>query len=312
MSAPCPNPAGSGSARPPRRQRAFTLIELLVVIALIGVLTFVAVPAFKGFGQTNTLAAAQRQVQDDLALARQVAIKTRSPVYMVFFSPAADQTAKVAGVHNQLIALQGPGGTIGEFAANALRVMTNVIASSHSSYAFFAERNVGDQPGVARPRYLTAGGTLWKTLPDGVVFPEQMMFPYTSTASGALVFTNLQSKPVPFPLAPPFKELTTAQIDSISLYLPVLAFDAQGRCVRLDDSQVPRIPPSLTAQLRDGFVSIGLGSVFVPRDSIQTNSFDFGRAADVVETPRGNFTNTIFRVNGLTGRSKRLFWGTQP
>ena len=88
-----------------------------------------------------------------------------------------------------------------------------------------------------------------------------------------------------------------------------LAFDAQGRCVRLDDTVVP---PSLTAQLRDGFVSIGLGSVFVPRDSVSTNSFDFSRAADVVETPRGNFTNTIFRVNGLTGRSKRFFWGTQP
>ncbi len=312
MSAPCPNPAGSGRPLPPRRQRAFTLIELLVVIALIGVLTFVAVPAFKGFGQTNTLAAAQRQMQDDLALARQFAIKTRSPIYMVFFSPAADQTAKVAGVHNQLIALQGSGGTIGEFAANALRVMTNVIASSHSSYAFFAERNVGDQPGVARPRYLTAGGTLWKTLPDGVVFPEQMIFPYTTNASGGLIFTNLQAKPVPFPLAPPFKELTTAQLDSISLDLPVLSFDAQGRCVRLDDSQVPRVPPSLTAQLKPGFVSIGLGSVFVPRDGVQTNSFDFGRAADVVETPRGNFTNTIFRVDGLTGRSKRFFFGTQP
>ena len=294
---------------PPRRRSAFTLIELLVVIALIGVLTFVAVPAFKGFGQTNTLAAAQRQLQDDLALARQFAIKTRSPVYMVFFSPAANQTAKVAGVHNQLIALQNAGGTIGEFAANALRVMTNVIASSHSSYAFFAERNIGDQPGVARPRYLTAGGTLWKTLPDGVVFPEQMIFPYTTNASGGLVFTNLQVKPVPFPLTPPFNELSKVQTDQIRLSLPVLAFDAQGRCVRLDDTVVP---PSLTAQLRDGFVSIGLGSVFVPRDSVSTNSFDFSRAADVVETPKGNFTNTIFRVNGLTGRSKRFFWGTQP
>jgi prepilin-type N-terminal cleavage/methylation domain-containing protein len=33
---------------------AFTLVELLVVISLIGVLMFIAVPAFKGFGSSAT------------------------------------------------------------------------------------------------------------------------------------------------------------------------------------------------------------------------------------------------------------------
>src|SRR5262245_20767645 len=70
--------------------RAFTLTELLVVMSIIGLLTFIAMPAFRGFGQENTVGAAQRQVQDDLAFARLQAIRNRAPVYMVFFQPPFD------------------------------------------------------------------------------------------------------------------------------------------------------------------------------------------------------------------------------
>src|SRR5216683_1995816 len=66
---------------------AFTLIELLVVMAIIGLLAAVGLPALKGFGKGTGLAGAQRQLLDDLALARLRAISGRATIYMVFVPP---------------------------------------------------------------------------------------------------------------------------------------------------------------------------------------------------------------------------------
>jgi hypothetical protein len=92
-----------------------------------------------------------------------------------------------------------------------------------------------------------------------------------------------------------------------AILLPSLTFDAQGRCVRLAQGRP-------TTFLRDRYVAIGLGSVFLPKTGPDTNhlSFDFSRPVDVVETPRENYTNTIFRIASLTGRARRFTWGTAP
>src|SRR5881394_793496 len=66
---------------------AFTLIELLVVMAIIGLLAAIGLPAIKGFGKGTGMAGAQRQLLDDLALARLRAISGRTTVYMVFVPP---------------------------------------------------------------------------------------------------------------------------------------------------------------------------------------------------------------------------------
>src|SRR4029434_4147767 len=68
---------------------AFTLLELLVVLAIIGLLAAVTLPAMKGMRQSNALAAANRQLLDDLPGARQRAIKDGT-VVMVLFVPPAD------------------------------------------------------------------------------------------------------------------------------------------------------------------------------------------------------------------------------
>src|SRR6266581_9025829 len=77
--------AGAGRIR--MRYAAFTLIELLVVMAIIGLLAAIGLPALKGFGKGTGLAGAQRQLLDDLALARLRAISGRTTVYMVFVPP---------------------------------------------------------------------------------------------------------------------------------------------------------------------------------------------------------------------------------
>ena len=309
---------GSAAGRALPGRPAFTLLELLVVIALIATLTFVAVPAFKGFGQANNLAAAQRQLQDDLALARQLAIKHRAPVYMVFFAPdrtnadprLRDSATKLSSIHAALDQLDPS-----EFKEHALRVFTNVFAGQYASYAFYSEGKVGDQPyldsadgstDLRRGRYLTVGGTIWRTLPDGIVFPPGLHSLLTTPIS-----TNLLVKAVPFPLAPdpgdPNKSLNTALYQ---LNLPAIAYDALGRSMRVDGKgQI-----DVTAAPQDQFVSIGIGSVFVPHDPVFTNNYDFNAVSDrvLVIAPKDNYTNTIFRVTGLTGRARRFYWGTQP
>jgi hypothetical protein len=121
---------------------------------------------------------------------------------------------------------------------------------------------------------------------------------------GVPVSTNLDLKAVPFPVAP---EPSLRTVSMPSMLLPALTFDAQGRSVRLAQGRP-------TQFLRDRYIAIGLGSVFLAKTGPDTNhlSFDFTRPADVVQTPRDNYTNSIFRITSLTGRARRFPWGTAP
>ena len=102
--------AMTGKAKHPRTAgvgllgRAFTLVELLVVIAIIGILSAGSLPAIRALTQSNTLAAGNRQMLDELAFARQSAIAGRRTVFLVFVPPTVlSQVARVESAPTTLL-----------------------------------------------------------------------------------------------------------------------------------------------------------------------------------------------------------------
>ena len=141
------NAPSSGPHLPAFPTAGFTILELLIVIAIIGFLAAVALPSLKGITKSNVMVNATRQLVDDLAYARQLALKERTTVHVIFVPPWVDQ-------YNPNVSSE-----------RDRRVWTNLLASPYSGYAIYAERTVGDQPGQAHHRYLTS----WKTLPEGIL-----------------------------------------------------------------------------------------------------------------------------------------------
>src|SRR5205807_8842575 len=94
-----------------KRHGAFTLIEMLVVIGIIGILAAIGLPAMKGIGQANVMAAANRQMLDDLTYARFRAISDRTKVYMVFVPPKVyERTQALADPRSRRIGTNLVGG----------------------------------------------------------------------------------------------------------------------------------------------------------------------------------------------------------
>jgi prepilin-type N-terminal cleavage/methylation domain-containing protein len=255
---------------------AFTLVELMVVIVIIGILASITVPALKGLGQANRTAAAQRQILDDLALARLRAINDRAPVYMVFVpvnvGDAFDRAKTTANTPQ----------------AKAERTqLTNLVNSAFSTYALIAERTAGDQPGRHTRRYITE----WRSLPEGTIFAPYKLLGRVPgaaneyTRSYAIAATNFSSlPPLPFPRS-----------KSDAFPLPYIAFNAQGQMM----SQ------------RDEIITLAKGSVFLSRNPDGTTPHK--ALADVqlttpIDAARAPQTQTnsyqFVRINWLTGRAR--------
>jgi len=178
------------------KEGAFTLLELLVVFVIIGILASITLPALKGIGQSNLTAAANRQLLDDLFLARQRAINERTTVYMVFVPPTIYR--KIDLERNNALDLIS---------------LTNLIGSQFTGYALIAARTVGDQPGRFTPRYLTG----WKILPDGMLFAPYKFDPRLQNHPNDYLRT-FSTNAVPFPNS-----------ESLPFGLPFIAFNAQGQ-----------------------------------------------------------------------------------
>ena len=134
---------------------AFTLRELLVVIGIIALLTSITLPAMKGLGRSATSKGATRQLMEDLRYARQIALRNRSTVYVVFTPTNIWDIIK--NVDSEMLPPRKKD--------PRLLSLTNMLEKQFSGYAVMSMRSVGDQPGQSHPNYLTE----WKKLPDGML-----------------------------------------------------------------------------------------------------------------------------------------------
>jgi prepilin-type N-terminal cleavage/methylation domain-containing protein len=255
-----------------RQFAAFTLLELLVVIAIIGILVAIALPNLGNF-KLNTMAAGTRQMLDDLARARQLAISQRTTVFMVFVPPGFWTRPGFVP------ALQQPA--------------FKLLDKQYVGYTFVSLRSLGDQPGQRTSRAYNT----WRTLPDGIIIhPDK--FGTTPPRDPVMWVTNRMANPalnevyaispfhytnsIPFPL-------------DTNIYLPYIAFNHQGQLVDAAENLVPE----------DELIPLGLGSVNIPRDP-NTKLPLTTVLPTVTETPVGNSTNqfNLVRIDKITGRAR--------
>jgi prepilin-type N-terminal cleavage/methylation domain-containing protein len=251
----------------PRGPIAFTLLELLVVLAIIGILAGITLPTIHAF-KPNPGAVAARQLLDDIARARQLAMSQRTTVFMVFL-PTNFYS----------------GSDLLKWTPDQINKAKRVIDKQLIGYTFVSLRSPGDQPGRAYPRYLSA----WRTLPEGSFIPLEKFRPrnqsfliYTNGGVAFQVFGFNRTNNIPFPT----EETLAASVSRPYIDFPYIAFNYLGQLVSGENEYIP----------------IAQGSVLFTRDP--TNGLGTW-PYQVNENPPGNTTNTfnLVSIDWLTGRA---------
>ena len=272
-------------------ESGFTLVELLVVISILGILAYLVTPAIKHFGKADATISASRQLLDDVARARQLAISQRTTVYMVFIptnfwaSTWMDADGNYTADWNSL-------------SPAAKTAASNLCDKQFTGYTFMAKGAMGDQPGNHKWHYLAP----WQNLPEGTFIAQAK---FTNSPDGPPEIVSDQSYPVfgfHYTNNIPFPAETNTCPPAILPYLPYIAFNYLGQ-LAFDGAN----PAD-----RDEYIPLAKGGVLLARDSV-TKALQLG-APDVMETPPGNSTNSaynIVHIDRLTGRAVLEFQKTQ-
>lgn len=267
--------------------RGFTLIELLTVLAIVGILATLVASAFIHFRKPSVTEAATRQMLDDCARARQLAISQRSTVYVVFI-PANFWGNLNTTPWNQL-----------PLSVRTSTIVTQMYGAQWTGYMMVAQRSVGDQPGHPVPRDLQ----MVKTLPDGsfispVKFTAQS-YPATPTVIGSsyLMYGFLTTNNIAFPTAGVLDNASYATtFNSIGgLTLPYIAFNSLGQLTSGDGSVLPY----------DEYIPLAYGTVSASRDPV-SKTYVRGLPT-VAEVPAGGSTGiayNLIHVDRITGRAR--------
>jgi len=276
----------------------FTLLELLVVIAIIGILAGISVPVLNHF-KPNYHASVTRQLLDELARTRQLAISEHTTVLMVFV-PTNFWT-------DPAVSTWRPLPTSPDWVA-----ASNLFEKQMIGYAFVSLRTMGDQPGRPTPQYLSG----WRTLPEGAFIAwQKFAWPYAGQGSTPpflppmlTIQTNDTSNTprnayplygfdrtnsIPFPLVdtPPY----LFRQKSTWVTLPYIAFDYLGRRCTADGNPVRET----------AFLPLTKGSVGFSHDSVTKRPVK--APPEIKEVPPGNGIDTnsynVVCVDWLTGRA---------
>lgn len=277
------------------RNDAFTLIELLVVIAIVGILAALAAPALSHFRKGDSIVTTTRQMLDDCARARQLAISQRCTVFMVFVSTNFWQDPFNVSSPNMWTPIQN---FCPQLATSTM--VTNLYNAQMTGYVMYSLRQVGDQPGAGQPRDLLKV----HTLPSDFFIPSWKWTTPTYYSGGApmvvqsnfAVYGFLTTNIIPFPSADTLTNSAYVQQRQFQhLSFPTvsyIAFNYLGQLTPGDGSVLPY----------DEYIPLAHGL------TLYTHGTPFARPTlSAQEVPPGNSTNisyNLIHIDRITGRAR--------